>query len=104
MVRYLSTYSLTVASQVAAAGAVRGKPSAAAVRDRLCGQARSEGELRQLSKTRPIFSESTEAAVGTCVKGEQIAQLVDSARGFAYKAAPPVVRPHSVAHTAPRMR
>jgi len=75
----------TAATEVAAAGAVRGKPSAAAVRDRLCGQARSEGELRQLSKTRPIFSESTEAAVGTCVKGEQIAQLVDSARGFAYK-------------------
>ena len=84
----------SAATEVAAVGVARGQElgasfaTAAAVRDRLCGQAQSEGRLRQLRLTAPIFSATTEAAVGTCVKGEQIAQLVaDSppARGFAYK-------------------
>ncbi len=65
--------------------AASAQAAAAATRDRLCGQAQSEARRRDLSATTPLFSESAEAAVGTCVKGEEIQGLVAEARGFAYR-------------------
>ena len=82
------------ATEVTALGAARAQEegasfgTAAAVRDRLCGRAQGEARLRQLRLTAPIYSETPEAAVGTCVKGEQVTELVAEsppARGFAYK-------------------
>ena len=72
----------SAATEVTALGAARAQEegdafgTAAAVRDRLCGRAQGEARLRQLRLTAPIYSETPEAAVGTCVKGEQVTELV----------------------------
>ena len=77
------------ASWVAGGGGLAvGASTPRATRDRLCEAAQAEAARRGAEWLhKPLYSETAEAQVGVCVKGEEVKSLVapGSSRGFAYK-------------------
>lgn len=78
--------SRTAAWVAGGAGLAIGASTPRATRDRLCEAAQGEA-ARHGSEWlhKPLYSETAEAQVGICVKGEEVKGLVAASSGFAYK-------------------